>query len=110
MTPRATILAFPIARRGDHVRALAAQMAARPAEQAEKHLAYQLRRKRVGLLRKQLPKDTVERELRSFEGESGALCGFLCSTHRSGSTTSGTCADDDATHRFESVSLGQAGA
>jgi hypothetical protein len=63
----ATILAFPIARRGDQVRALASQMAKRPAAQAEKHLAYQLRRRRDALLRKQVPVDVVRRQLRAFE-------------------------------------------
>jgi hypothetical protein len=73
----ATILAFPIARRGDHVRTLAAQMAARPAAQAEKHLAYQLRRKRDALTRKQVPDEVVRRELRAFEGAVRRALWFL---------------------------------
>jgi uncharacterized protein DUF6074 len=64
----ATVLAFPIARRRDQVQTLAAQIAARPAEQGEKHLAFQLRRKRAALLRKQLPEDVVAREVDAFEG------------------------------------------
>ena len=64
----AVVLAFPIARRRDQVEALAAQMRARPHEQAEKHLAFQLRRKGAALVRKQLPPDIVNRELRAFEG------------------------------------------
>jgi hypothetical protein len=64
----AIVLAFPIARRRDHVEALAAQMMARPLEQAEKHLAFQLRRKRAGLARKGLAADVVEREVCAFEG------------------------------------------
>jgi hypothetical protein len=63
----ATILAFPIAQRGDQVRALARQMLARPAPLAERHLAFQLRRKTAMLLRKQIPADVVAREVRAFE-------------------------------------------
>jgi hypothetical protein len=73
----ATILAFPIARRGDQVRALASQMAKRPAAQAQKHLAYQLRRRRDVLLRKQLPVAVVQRELRAFEGAVRRALWFL---------------------------------
>jgi Family of unknown function (DUF6074) len=64
----ATILAFPIAQRGDQVRALARQMLARPADLAERHLACQLRRKATALLRKQIPADVVARELCAFKG------------------------------------------
>jgi hypothetical protein len=69
MTSRgsATILAFPIAQRGDRVRALARQMLARPAGLAEKHLSSQLRRKATALLRKQIPADVVAQEVRAFE-------------------------------------------
>jgi hypothetical protein len=63
----AAVLVFPITRRGDQVRALAAQMAARPRDQAERHLAFQLRRKFHGLRRKRIPDDTARREIRSFE-------------------------------------------
>jgi hypothetical protein len=64
---RAVILAFPIAQRGDQVRALARQMLARQADLAERHLAAQLRGKTATLLRKQVPADIVAREVRAFE-------------------------------------------
>lgn len=63
----ASILAFPIARRGDQVRAMVRQMLARPTDHAEKYLAFQLRRKTATLLRKRIPADVVAREVRAFE-------------------------------------------
>jgi hypothetical protein len=67
VTRTAAILAFPIARRRDQVRALAAQMLARPQEQAQKHLEFQLRRKLNTLRKKQVPEDVALREVRCFE-------------------------------------------
>jgi len=63
----AVVLAFPIARRGDLVRRLAVQMAARPRGQAEKHLQLQLRRQEASLRRKHLAEDVISRQVASFE-------------------------------------------
>jgi len=61
-----SLIAFPLERRRELVRRLAAQMLARSSEQGEKHLATQLRRQTAALMRKGLPDGVVQREVQSL--------------------------------------------
>jgi Family of unknown function (DUF6074) len=63
MKPPLRLLAFPLDRRRDLVRRLAAQMIARSEQDAERHLAHQLRRQANVLARKQLSDDSIHREI-----------------------------------------------
>jgi hypothetical protein len=63
MKPPLRFLAFPLDRRRDLVRRLAEQMLARSAQDAERHLAHQLRRQANVLARKRLSDDTIQREI-----------------------------------------------
>lgn len=63
----AAIRPFPLARRLDLIMRIAAQMAARSVEQAERYLQQQLRRQGSVLRRKQIPHQEVERQLRELE-------------------------------------------
>lgn len=61
------VVPFPLSRRRDLVARLAAQMADRSAESAEKHLQLQLRRQTDVLRRKPLPEPIIVEQVRGLE-------------------------------------------
>ncbi len=63
----ATVSAFPPARRRDLVAEIAAGMAARPPEEAERYVKQQIRRQARALRRKQVSEQEIEREARHME-------------------------------------------
>jgi Family of unknown function (DUF6074) len=64
---RDQVVLFPLARRRNLIKRLAAQMAARRPAAAEKHLQQQLRRQTNVLHRRQMSDQVIEREVRAFE-------------------------------------------
>ena len=67
MAASAQLFAFPLSRRRELVRKLAAQMLNRSPVEAEKHLASELRRHRRVLARRQLSDAAIKTQLRALE-------------------------------------------
>jgi hypothetical protein len=79
----AKIFAFPSTRRVAFVRRQAASMAARPPGEAQAYLELAIRRQRDTLLRKGVPADVVERDMKALE------CAIRCALWRSVLTPDG---------------------
>jgi hypothetical protein len=67
MAASAQLFAFPLSRRRELVRKLAAQMLNRSPSEAERHLTVELQRHRRVLQHRQLSKETIEAQLRGLE-------------------------------------------
>lgn len=63
-----SVLPFPLGRRHSLVKRLAAQLLARAPREADRHLAFELRRHRRALRRRQVSEDIILAQLRSLEG------------------------------------------
>jgi Family of unknown function (DUF6074) len=64
---RARMLAFPLNRRSALVRKLAAQMLSRSPAEAEAHLAFERRRHRRLLTRRQIPAAEIDVQIRALQ-------------------------------------------
>lgn len=82
MRGKPVIMPFPLARRLDLVSALARQMLARSPADAEKHLAFELRRHRAILGRRQLADAVIDGQLLGLEGAVRAELWRLVMTSR----------------------------